>query len=830
MRSLCALLVLAALAAGCSAPPALAPDAALPDASASGTATGAAPDALPAVVPVVRLVAGRADTLDAYDLLGTDAAPAFGPHPDVEARFEAGRIVLRARAGFEGVAAIPFALGGQAYALAAEAATEPLVTFVFDPDLARPRVPPPTDVYVIGAFNDWSRSADRLERRPDGRFALTRAVPPGRYEYKFTVDGTEAMDPARPDSVANPFGAYNNVLSVRPAAEGRAGLRPLGTVPAAGAVVYRFGLWREDAAGRPVAWPLGPEHVVALVGNRRAASVAVVETAAGREVRVAVRPEDAPGLSRLRVAAAEGGLVAPWAETPLYDGRPLAEAQAAGLAPETWHDAILYQIVVDRFADGDSANTRPVQDARLDARANYHGGDLQGILDRLRAGYFDSLGVNTLWLSPLYRNPAHAHREFPPPHRYYTGYHGYWPVAPREVDPRLGDLALLRTLVGEAHARGLRVLFDFVANHVHEDHPYFRERRHWFGTLELPDGSLNLRRWDDHRLTTWFEPYLPSFDFEGAPEAIDALTADAVWWLRETGADGFRHDAVKHVPNDFWRALTARLRAEVEPARRADGRGPLYQIGETFGSYALIGSYVTPGQLDAQFNFLLYDAAIAALAREGSLADLAAEMDRSLRTFGPLHVMGNLLDSHDKPRFPALVEDLRPGDDEAALGWTDPPRVDDPVTYRRHTLALAYLLTTPGVPTVYYGNEIAKTGAGDPDNRRPMRFDDAVTADERAVFAEARALVRLRRAQPALRYGHFETLRAERYVWVYRRSTPGAPDVVVALNTGAAPAAFAAPPPPGRAYAGLYDALSGEPADPTRLAVPAGGYRILIAE
>ena len=162
-----------------------------------------------------------------------------------------------------------------------------------------------------------------------------------------------------------------------------------------------------------------------------------------------------------------------------------------------------------------------------------------------------------------------------------------------------------------------------------------------------------------------------------------------MWWLRETGADGFRHDAVKHVPNTFWRALTARV-AGLNPGRSV----PVYQIGETFGSYDLVASYVVPGQLDAQFNFGLYDAAIAALGRGGSLRRLADEMDRTLDVFGPLHVMGNLLDSHDKVRFMAVADgDVPPGADEAELGWgPDAPRVDHAETYRRMELALAYLL------------------------------------------------------------------------------------------------------------------------------------------
>ena len=503
----------------------------------------------------------------------------------------------------------------------------------------------------------------------------------------------------------------------------------------------------------------------------------------GTEVLISLRA--LPGMPALgghrtlRVAANASGVASDWREVLLYDGRPLGAMQASGAAPETWHDQVIYQVVLDRFANGDPTNDAPVSPDSVLAPAQYHGGDLAGLLAKLREGYFRDLGVSTLWISPVYANPDRAYREYPPPHRMYTGYHGYWPVRPREVDEHLGDVRLLREAVDEAHAQGLRVLLDFVANHTHEEHPYFRDHRDWFGTLELPDGSLNLRRWDDYRLTTWFEPYLPSFDYEAAPEAVRQMTADAVWWLRETGADGFRHDAVKHVPSGFWRALTARLRAEL-PER------DLYQIGETFGSYGLVGSYVVPGQFDAQFNFNQYDVAIAALARGGRLSDLAGAVEEGLRQFGPLHLMGNLLDSHDKTRFLAILEgDVPPEADAAEIGFTDPPVRDEPGSLARLELGLAYVLTVPGVPVLYYGDEIGMTGAADPDNRRDMRFD--VSPEEAAHRDRVAALVHLRRELPALRHGTYETMEATDTLWVFRRDAPGQ-TVVVALNTGAEPA------------------------------------------
>ena len=777
------------LATGCAVPEqATAPPPSVPH-PARHHALTPVPDPVPdplgrIVVPVMQVVAGRADTLSVADWFGSDVALTFGAHPDVRATALAdGRFAVRARDGFEGLALVPFAVGGvEGDVLAVQATVEPTVTFTFTPD---PSVPSeaPLEVFVIGAFNDWSRTADQLAYQPDGTLALTRAIPPGRYEYKLTVDGAEVLDPTSRDSVANPFGAYNNVLTVAPVTTGR--LR-LGVAPqGADSSIVTFTIARDDAVPFEFAEPDDLEEAgaagvvpVVLAGNRPVP----VEAVDPFGDTLAVDLDGLPaGSQRLRVAAQQGSVVSNWIEVPVHDRRLRTPA-----APFAWTDAVIYQVVLDRFRNGDPTNDAPVVADSLDARANYHGGDLQGLLDVIESGYFTDLGVNALWLSPVYDNPNRAYRESPAPHRLYTGYHGYWPVQPRAVDEHLGDLALLRRVVDAAHAQGVRVLLDFVANHVHEDHPYAREHPDWFGTLALPDGSLNLRRWDDHRLTTWFEPYLPSFDYLAAPAAVDAVTADAVWWLRETGADGFRHDAVKHVPNAFWRALTARLRAEL-PERFAGDAPGVYQIGETFGSHALVSSYVRPGELDAQFNYNLYDATIATLTRGGSLASLAAEVARGLEVYGPLHTMGSVVSSHDKTRFLALAEgDIAPGEDDKEPGWgPTPPRVDDPASYRRMEMALAIALTTPGVPIVYYGDEVGMTGANDPDNRRPMVWD-GLAPEQVALRQSVAGLIALRRDVPALREGTLETLRASDTLWVFRRATPTS-EAVVAVNTGAAP-------------------------------------------
>jgi len=403
---------------------------------------------------------------------------------------------------------------------------------------------------------------------------------------------------------------------------------------------------------------------------------------------------------------------------------------------------------------------------KLSFKANYQGGDVQGIIDKLEVGYFDSLGVNTFWISPVVDNTNNAYEEYPLPHRYFTGYHGYWPISATRVEEHFGDMQLLKKFVGKAHKHGMKVLLDYVSNHVHEEHPFWNENREWFGVLELPDGRKNLRLYDEQRLTTWFEPYMPSFDFVGSKEALDKMTDNAVWWLKETGADGFRHDAVKHVPNEFWRTLTKKINQGIDDK-------DVYQIGETFGSFDLISSYVNNGQLSSQFNFNLYDVALPVfLYPENSFELLDLQMQKTFSVYGVNHLMANIMDSHDKVRYMAYADDdIELNSNNAKeLGWTNPPKVDHLSSYKKLLLHLAYILTIPGVPVIYYGDEIGMTGAADPDNRRMMRFDDEINSYEEETLNEVSKLINLRKNQSALRQGDFYTLLANENIYAYLRS------------------------------------------------------------
>lgn len=110
----------------------------------------------------------------------------------------------------------------------------------------------------------------------------------------------------------------------------------------------------------------------------------------------------------------------------------------------TLNDNIIYSLMIDRFSNGDKSNDNPIVHDSLFLPANYNGGDLQGVINKLEEGYFKKLGVNAFWISPIVDNTNNPYREFPAPHRWYTGYHGYWPTSSNKVEEHFGDMRLVK--------------------------------------------------------------------------------------------------------------------------------------------------------------------------------------------------------------------------------------------------------------------------------------------------------------------------------------------------------------------------------------------------
>lgn len=501
-----------------------------------------------------------------------------------------------------------------------------------------------------------------------------------------------------------------------------------------------------------------------------------------------------------------------WVRVAVADtGGRVSRAARAEVRPKSgfrWQDGVIYYAFTDRFVDGDKTNGRPVASPDVLPQANYHGGDFEGIRQKIGEGYFQDLGVNVLWLAPLNRNPGGAWKEYLPPYRSYTGYHGYWPVSHSEVEPRLGGEDGLKALVSQAHSSGMKIIADLVLKHVHVENPLWKDHRDWFGTLELPDGRKNLRIWDEHQFTTWFEEWLPGFDFSN-PEPVRFLLSNAREWAGKFSLDGYRLDAVKHIPYSFW----PKFRTTMRGMQAADGTGPMYFVGETFMDRRGIMSFVGPNMLDGQFDFPLYDTIIDVLAKGShSFPDLEKSLSASETIYGKETRMSPLLGNHDKSRFMAYADGDLPvsaNDDEEEIGWANPPKVDNPASYEKLKLAITFLLSIDGVPMIYYGDEVGLTGAGDPDNRRMMPSDAQLDAGQKSVRSHFSAAANFRAAHPALRYGSRRLLVADRdrYAFVRRHLD----DVVLAAwNRGSTPARFEAGVAPEMADGTYRDALSGQ--------------------
>ena len=677
----------------------------------------------------------------------------FSPNPNVTVNYDSVNNILKIKAneGFTGLDLLEFTFENQKYDIPFKLEPRKKYLFTYKPKGKHKQV------NLFGQFNSWDRnSLPMSDEDGNGIYKISVPLDPGRYEYKFYVDGAELIDPRNPVKVPNGLGDYNSVIIIEPSKEDDLYLHCLNYL--AEDQVKKFNYFFEGSEPSKI----NETNIVALLDNQLV-NINLIKVD-GNNISLLFPDDLIEGERLLRVAVRIGGKFTNIQSTRIIDGNPVDNN-----SPKSWQDAVIYSLMVDRFNDGDSTNDKPIVHDSLFKQANYNGGDLQGIINKINDGYFDSLGVNTFWISPIVDNTNKAYREYPSPHRYYTGYHGYWPVSLDGVEEHFGDMNLAKKLINKAHNHGIKILLDYVAHHVHEENPLWKNHRDWFGKLDLPDGRKNLRLWDEYRLTTWFEPYIPSFDYVHSKEALETMTDNAVWWLEETRADGFRHDAVKHVPNEFWRLLTKKIKERIEIPEETK----VYQIGETFGGFDLISSYVNNGQLDAQFNFNLYDIAIPVfLHKDNSFKLLDLQMQKTFQVYGVNHLMGNLADSHDKIRYMAMADsDLEINDGRASdFAWNNPPKVDHPSSYEKLKLYLAYILTIPGVPVIYYGDEIGMTGASDPDNRRMMRFDTQLNQNEKQTFQDVSRLIHVRDNHPALRHGDFYTLEADNNIYAYIRS------------------------------------------------------------
>jgi glycosidase len=509
---------------------------------------------------------------------------------------------------------------------------------------------------------------------------------------------------------------------------------------------------------------------LAVVGEPR-----VSATGTSLLLDVAINPGAAPGPRRLRVTTSTGS-----ADLPFELRAPLARA---GRFQGFTTDDVLYLVMPDRFANGDRANDDPARSRGLHDRGKtryYHGGDLQGIIDRLP--YLKDLGVTAIWHTPVYDNVDHLNER----ERYdglaITDYHGYGAVDFYAVDEHLGDVSKYREMVDAAHAAGLKVVQDQVANHTGPYHPWVADppTPTWFHgsaerhpkntwqtwTLIDPHAAPDVQR---ETLDGWFIDILPDLN-QDDPDVSRYLVQNALWWVGMTGVDAIRQDTLPYVPRRFWADWSAALHREY-PA--------LTLLGEMFDGDPALVSFFQGGVardgvdsgIDTLFDFPVFFPLRRAFAEGKPLRDLAVMLAHD-RLYPDPSVLVTFSGLHDVARF---------------MNETG-------ATAEGRKLADTFLLTARGTPLFYYGDEIGMRGGGDPDNRRdfpggfPGDARDAFTtggrtAEEAAVFDNLRRLAWLRAELAPLRRGRFVTLAVGEQTWAYARVL-GDEAVVVVINNG----------------------------------------------
>lgn len=636
-------------------------------------------------------------------------------------------------------------------------------------------------VAVRGSWDGFRQAVPILRQRDDGWRAVRLDVPPGPVKYEVLEDGRVLAPDPRVGTTAFHEGREVNLAFVDDCAAPLLEVQNVEAVREATpeTVTARFTLSVTRARDPK---PVAP----ADVSVRRARDGAAVEAqvdadASGDTLYVLVRGLRAGKHTLITSARDARGVAAPevrmtaWVEPsaprPSDDARPPAPLAINARTPADW---LVYHLLLDRYRDADGrALTTPREPT---ARA---GGKLSGLRLAIERGELSALGMNAVWLSPLYRGPEGSFADISG--RQATNYHGYWPIAAREVEPALGSEADVDALVEAAHARGLRVMLDVVPNHVFRDHPYARKLRD--GWFNHPDGDCVCGSatcpWWNAIESCWFTPLLPDLDWR-SDEVAAAATEDILYWLTRFDLDGLRIDAVPMMPRAAVRRIAAAVRARLDhPTHRT------YLLGENFvgpDDFDALRYYLGPFGLDGQFDFPLLWTLRGVLGEgRGALGEVATVLERGDATWrGSGATMGVTLGNHDVARFATVAS----GDAQGS-SFDPAPEVTDPRVFAKQALALAIVFSVPGAPILYYGDEVALAGRGDPDNRRVLPDTATLPARARALREVTAALAKLRACSPALRRGGYRTLSASDEHLVFLREDGAGSDedrVVVALQ------------------------------------------------
>lgn len=446
--------------------------------------------------------------------------------------------------------------------------------------------------------------------------------------------------------------------------------------------------------------------------------------------------------------------------------------------PFEWENAFMYQIMTDRFSNGDKTNDSPLPG--IDEKANWQGGDFQGIINKIDENYFTDAGIDVLWISSPVANTENAGKGMGGDSRYYSPYHSYWPIATgwsgelqipgleTPIEKHFGTEEKLHELIEKAHKKGIRVMFDFVPNHVHTDSYLWKtyKNKGWFnmaGDNGCPANSNGgyTCGWEEP-VICWFTDYLADINYKNN-DAMEMVINHLIWLIREFDIDGLRLDAIRLMDIEFTTALKTAIQ------RKVTTTGILfYMIGETFTGdmgWEEIGSYLGETKLDGQFDFPLYHHVVRTfLLQSETLETFAGFLKENDYRYQNIYykgsIMGNFIGNHDVARALSLANrdfdgvSSQGGDEANWKVWENSPELPDTETpFSKMRNALTFIFTHPGIPIIYQGDEFGMPGANDPDNRRMNIFGNDLSQNQQKNLEHTKILGNFRKEHASLRKG-----------------------------------------------------------------------------
>lgn len=601
------------------------------------------------------------------------------------------------------------------------ATTRTPVTFYYRADH------PVKTVSLVGNFNAWDPTSLPMSYDAQaGCWKVTCELPPGKHAYKFSLDRTTmVMDPEAAETIQDGFGGQNSMRTIVPIAHQSqvatgdlepAALNHTQRLPDLNPISRKTLFLRLNARR-------GDLRAAQIVVDGQAQPMSLYARTVGMDsYHAQVTPKQARFSYYFRIRDRQGwhrfvpsGVDRPGAWT--YDLRKARPFET----PQWAKGAVFYQIFPERFYNGDPSNDPSPVEAWKNTPAvdNFFGGDLKGVHYKL--DYLTRLGIDGIYFNPIFEASSN--------HKYNTT--DYF-----NIDPHFGDLNEFNSLLKDCHSKGLRVLLDGVFNHTGTAFGAFQDvvkngasskYRHWYSFHGFPvvqDPNPNYLAW-------WGYASLPKLNVSDQDVRRYLLSVSRYWM--ERGIDGWRLDVPNEVREDYWVDFRKQVKANKRDALIV---GEIWDDGTPWLGGRHFDSVMNYRFREGLLGFL--NGRLSGQELGWKLAQIRADYPEQVSD-----VLFNLLGSHDTTRFLTACQ----GDK------------------RKLKLAALLQFTYPGMPVIYYGDEIGMEGGADPDNRRAMAWDQM----DQDLLGYYRKLISLRKAHPDLCRGDFKEVAAKPEVYAFSR-------------------------------------------------------------